>query len=108
MAAIAPAHVNDPNIVQMTSTMEALLADYFTTKSTNSPKGNTKKGNKNANGATSAAPTDTEERFIPEPIFKMILTKTFAEFVGMLNEAQCENKEEIKSLTGKIKDLTNT
>ena len=105
MAAFAPADVNDPNVVQMTSTMEALLADYFTTKSTNSPKGNTKKGNKNANGATSAAPTETEERLIPESIFKVILTKTFAEFVGMLNEAKRENKEEVKSLTGQIKDL---
>ena len=104
MAATAPAHVNDPNVVQLTGLMEALLADHFT-KSTNSPKGNIKKGNKNANGATPAAPTETEERLIPESIFKVILTKTFAEFVGMLNEAKRENKEEVKSLTGQIKDL---
>ena len=63
MAATAPAPLNDPNIVQLTGLMEALLADHFT-KSTNSPKGNFKKGNKHTNGATPAAPTETEERLI--------------------------------------------
>ena len=35
----------------------------------------------------------------------MLLTKTFAEFVGFINGVQTESKDEIKSLKGELKDL---
>ena len=59
MATFAPADINDPSVIQLTSVMNALLADYSTVKPNQTPKGN-KKNKQNTNGA--AATTETDEQ----------------------------------------------
>ena len=82
--------------------MDTLLADYSAVQSNQTPKGNNKKDKRNTNGA--AATTDTEQ-YVSVTVIKMLLTKTFAEVVGFINGVQTENKDEIKSLKGEVKDL---